>query len=332
MSAIPALGLEAGVRERIPRVSGLLLVDKPAGRTSHDLVDHVRRRLGERAVGHLGTLDPAATGLLVMAIGAATRCGSVWQGGVKTYEGTARFGVVTSTQDLAGTVLEERSVEIDEARIRAAAESLTGDLEQIPPMVSALKVDGQRLYRLARRGIEVERAPRPIRVEEWEWLAFEGSEARFRVRCSPGTYVRTLVHDLGQLLGTGAALAALRRLRSEPFGIERAATWDDLDRLETAELWERSGLDLEVALETLPAIVLDREGADLVGFGGRPVVASAEAPPPHVPISGGPRSVVLRGPDGRALALGELLLDSGLDRLVACPHLVLPWAVKSSKS
>jgi tRNA pseudouridine55 synthase len=302
---------------------GLLAVDKPVGVTSHDVVALVRRRLAAPGAGHLGTLDPGASGLLLVAVGAATRCIAVWQGGAKTYEAALRLGVVTATQDLHGEVLERRPVEVDEAAVRAAAEGLVGDILQVPPMVSALKVGGQRLHRLARRGITVERAARPVRVLSWEWLGFALPEARFRVRVSGGTYVRTLAHDLGQRLGSGAALSALRRLASEPFELERAVTARDLATLDPDVVWARAGIPLDAALaRVLPAVTLDAAAGEAVGHGRRPLVD-----PDDAPLGAGPRSVVLRDAGGAALALGGLEAEPGAPgRARACPHVVFPWA------
>ncbi len=303
---------------------GLLPVDKPAGPTSHDVVARARRMFGTRAIGHLGTLDPGATGLLVLAVGAATRCAGVWQGGRKIYEGSARFGLVTDTQDVDGRVLERRDGSPAEADVRAAAERLTGEVSQVPPMVSALKVGGERLYAIARRGETVERAPRPVRVDRWEWLAFADGEARFRVHCSGGTYVRTLVHDLGAALGCGAALANLRRLASEPFTVAQACAWGALDESRRAETIAAHGIVLDRALGTLPAVVLDAAGVDALGH-GRPVAAD------RVPAcAGGPRSVVLRDGGGRALALGEVREAPG-GGAFAHPQVVFPWAVREGR-
>jgi tRNA pseudouridine55 synthase len=306
---------------------GLIGIDKPAGVTSHDAVVRVRRRLARPGAGHLGTLDPAASGLLVVAVGAATRAIPVWQGGEKTYEATLRLGVITRTQDLTGEVLEERPASVDEARIREASRALSGAIDQVPPMVSALKVGGQRLHALARRGIEVERTPRRIHVAAWDWLGFALPEATFRVRCSSGTYVRTLAHDLGMLLGTGAAIRSLRRLRSEPFGLERAVTLSELDERPVDEVLRRAGTPLDEALSAMPDVVLDDDAAASVGAGGRPAVD-----PGRAPIAGGPRSVVLRDAEGRALALGELRADPERPGCVhACPHVVFPWAVRTGR-
>ena len=304
--------------------AGLLAVDKPAGETSHDVVLRVRRRLMARGAGHLGTLDPAASGLLLVALGAATRAIPVWQGGEKTYEGRARFGVITASQDLDGEVLERRDCSaLTPEAIQRETRSRVGDVDQVPPMVSALKVGGERLHRLARRGISVERAPRRVRVRSWEWLEFALPEATFRVRCSGGTYVRTLVHDLGLALGCGAALASLRRTRSEPFGLEASVTVADLDRLSPAEVLERAGIPLDRALEVLPQVKLDEAAQDEVGRGGRPLVECME-----IPAARGPRSVVLRDRTGRALGLGELT-STGPGTARVCPHVVFPWAVRS---
>lgn len=299
--------------------AGLLPVDKPAGPTSHDVVARARRALGTRAIGHLGTLDPGASGLLVLAIGAATRCAFVWQGGRKTYEGTARFGLVTDTLDTDGIVTATSDARPDEAAVRAAALALTGELMQVPPMVSALKQGGERLHAIARRGEVVERAPRPVRVDGWEWLAIGRDAARFRVTCSGGTYVRSLVDDLGAALGCGAALAGLRRLASDPFRVEDACAWDALDAARRDDVLARHGIALDRALESLPALALDDAGARDVGH-GRAVDAGASAPGPGA-------TVVLRGPGGTALALAEVREEPGSAR-TARPKVVFPWAVR----
>jgi len=304
--------------------SGLFPVDKPTGMTSHDVVARARRRLGLRPVGHLGTLDPAASGLLVLALGAATRCALVWQGGAKTYAGTARFGVVTDSQDLDGRVLACSDARPGEAQVRAAAATLTGDVDQVPPMVSALKQGGERLHALARRGVTVDRPARRVRVEAWRWRSFTRDEASFEVDCSGGTYVRTLVHDLGQQLGCGAALAALRRTRSEPFTIERACPWAELQARTPDELLARFGVALDAALAVLPAVTLSEAAAAGIGRGQRPGVD-----PGGAPLEGGPRSVVFRDGAGRALALGELGRDGGGAQ--ARPSVVFPWAVADGK-
>jgi tRNA pseudouridine55 synthase len=310
----------AGAVPGPPEWSGLLPVDKPTGMTSHDVVERARRRLGQRAVGHLGTLDPGASGLLVLVLGAATRCALVWQGGRKTYAGTARFGVTTDTQDMDGRVLERSDARPDELRVRAAAEAMLGERDQVPPMVSALKIQGERLHALARRGVTVERAPRRVRVDAWRWGAIGRDEATFEVDCSGGTYVRTLVHDLGASLGCGAALAALRRTRSEPFTLLQACAFAALETAEPALLLAQHGVPLDTALEALPGLRLDAAQAMAIGHGQAPRVQ-----PDTAPLGAGPRSVVLRDAAGRALALGELLREG--DGVHARPSVVFPWAV-----
>lgn len=306
--------------------SGLLPVDKPAGPTSHDVVARARRRLGVAACGHLGTLDPGATGLLVLALGAATRCASVWQSGDKTYQGTARFGVVTDSQDADGRVLSERAPEFDAGVLAAATSEFLGARLQVPPMVSAVRVGGERLHAMARRGLEVERVPRPIRVDAWEWEGFGLPEMRFTLRCSGGTYVRTLVHDLGARLGCGASLASLRRLRSDPFDVSAAAPWSALNEGDVDAVVGRYGVPLDHALRTLPELRLDADAVEAIGHGRRPRLARAEG----LPVGAGARSVVLRDAGGRALALAELRADD--DGFSVCPHVVFPWAVRTGRT
>jgi tRNA pseudouridine55 synthase len=215
----------------VPRPEGILVVDKPAGMTSHDVVDEVRRRLGTKKVGHAGTLDPDATGILVVGVGRATRLLSFTQAAPKRYRATAHFGVTTSTQDASGEVLDRRTPTFTRTDLETTLTKFTGAIEQIPPMVSAVKVGGQRLYKKARRGEEVERAPRPVTVHELTLLDFDPDrhEALLEVACSGGTYVRTLVHDIGESLGCGAHLAELRRTEAGSFGEPEALALSDVD-------------------------------------------------------------------------------------------------------
>jgi tRNA pseudouridine55 synthase len=193
-------------------MTGILLVDKPAGMTSHDVVDLIRKATGIRRIGHTGTLDPAATGLLILCIGKATRLSEYLIGMDKTYEGIMRLGIVTDSYDLDGEVLEERAVpEFSMAELQAACDGFTGSIEQMPPMVSAVKVGGERLYKLARRGETVERPTRSVTVHEFQVLGYDPPDVTVRVRCTRGTYVRSLCHDVGEQLGCGAVLAGLRR-------------------------------------------------------------------------------------------------------------------------
>lgn len=190
---------------------GLLLIDKPAGVTSHDVVDAVRRVLGTRKVGHAGTLDPMATGLLVLGVGRATRLLRFLGGLAKTYEGTARLGMETTTLDADGEVTTERPVTSTEDDVRRTMAALVGESQQTPPAYSAVKVGGRKLYEAARKGEQLEAAPRPIRVDTFDLLAMRGTEVGFRIVCSGGTYVRVLLADVGTVLGCGAHLTTLRR-------------------------------------------------------------------------------------------------------------------------
>ncbi|MGH2784531.1 MAG: tRNA pseudouridine(55) synthase TruB [Actinomycetota bacterium] len=207
-------------------MDGIVVVDKPAGMTSHDVVAVVRRRLGERRVGHAGTLDPDATGVLVLGVGRATRLLRFIEGAEKAYEAEVVIGIETTSQDASGDVVAESDASaVTREDVEKAAATLTGAIDQIPPMVSAVKVGGERLYRKARRGEVVERQPRRVTIYEFSLAGFEpGSRAvaRFLVRCSPGTYVRTLAHDLGGALGVGAHVSALRRIRVGSFDVDAA--------------------------------------------------------------------------------------------------------------
>ena len=202
---------------------GVLLVDKPAGLTSHDVVDRVRRRFGFRKVGHCGTLDPAATGLLILVIERATKLQDRLMSDDKTYEGTMLLGVSTDSQDADGAVIAEKPVPpLTENDIEQALAKFRGDLQQVPPMVSAVKYQGTALYKLARKGKTVEREPRPVHIYDLCVLGLEIPRVRFRVTCTKGTYVRTLCSDIGDLLGCGAHLHELRRMRSGKFDVKDA--------------------------------------------------------------------------------------------------------------
>jgi tRNA pseudouridine55 synthase len=207
-------------------VDGIIVVEKPSGMTSHDVIAIVRKRLGERRVGHAGTLDPDATGVLVLGVGRATRLLRFIEIHEKEYEAEVTFGAETSTQDASGDVLAEADASaLTREDVERASAGLVGDISQIPPMVSAVKVGGERLYRKALRGEEVERTPRRVVVHAIDVESFapgKRASARVRVRCSRGTYVRTLAHDLGRTLGVGGHIATLRRVRVGPFGADGA--------------------------------------------------------------------------------------------------------------
>lgn len=207
-----------------PDNSGLLVIDKPQGVTSHDVVAAVRGALHMKRVGHAGTLDPMATGVLPVFIGRATRAAEFLESAEKEYVAGLRLGVVTDTQDTSGTVLETNSVCVTRAQLEAALRQFLGPIEQIPPMYSAIKINGQKLYELARRGQEVARRPRSITIHALELLEGEGADWTVRVRCSKGTYVRTLCHDLGRALGCGGCMSSLRRTRAGSFTLAQAVT------------------------------------------------------------------------------------------------------------
>ena len=221
-------------------LEGVLLVDKPTDHTSHDVVARLRGKLKMKRIGHAGTLDPMATGVLVMLVGKATRASQYLMSLDKEYTGTVSLGKVTTTQDAEGEMLETRPVPpLTEAEVRAALASFVGDQYQIPPMYSAIKIDGVPLYKKAREGEEVEREPRFIRVSSFEMTRLALPEIDFVVRCSKGTYVRTLAHDLGQKLGCGGHLSSLRRTATGKFTIDQCLTLDQIQALSLPEIERR---------------------------------------------------------------------------------------------
>jgi len=251
-------------RRRPPTVHGVCIVDKPAGVTSHDVVQALRRRLGERRIGHAGTLDPDATGVLVVAVGAATRLLTFVGGREKTYTGEVVLGIETDTLDAAGTVTARHDmgpVDLDRVREVVAAH-LTGDILQVPPMVSALRVDGRRLHELAREGVEVDREARPVTVHRFEVIAeVAPGVVSITVTCSAGTYIRSLASDLGRLLGGGAHLRNLRRTAIGSFTEERAEAPDVCPLLPVAtavEHLESVSVDADTAARVRLGQVLER--------------------------------------------------------------------------
>ncbi len=218
-------------RRRAPDpYDGILLVDKPSDWTSSDVVVKVRNFFKFSKVGHGGTLDPMATGLLVLLIGKGTKLSDRIMGGDKVYEGVIRLGVTTNTQDADGEILEEKDAsKITREQVEALIQQrYVGDIEQIPPMVSAIKKDGVPLYKLARKGQEIEREPRKIHITSFEVLAFDSPLVTFRVKSTKGTYVRTLAHDIGNDLGVGGSLDALRRTDSGPLSVDHAHTMEEI--------------------------------------------------------------------------------------------------------
>ena len=234
-------------------MNGIVIVDKPQGWTSQDVTARLRRVFNTRRIGHGGTLDPMATGVLPVFVGRATRGVEFFEHAEKTYEATLRLGIATDTEDITGTVLAEQPVTVTEAEFLAVLDQFRGEILQIPPMYSALKVNGQKLCDLARKGKEVERTPRPITIFELECPAFDGDTARLRVRCSKGTYIRTLCKDIGQALGCGGCMTALRRVTAGKYGIENAVPLQELLDSETPEKYLQK---VDTMFADLPAITL----------------------------------------------------------------------------
>ena len=221
-------------------MNGIVIVDKPQGWTSQDVTARLRRVFNTRRIGHGGTLDPMATGVLPVFVGRGTRGVEFFEHAEKTYEAIIRLGLLTDTEDVTGTVLQEQEVHISEAEFMDILPKFRGKIQQIPPMYSALKVDGQKLCDLARKGKEVERQPREIEIFRLECLEFSGNEARLLVHCSKGTYIRTLCKDIGLALGCGGCMAALRRVTAGEYTIEEAVPLQTLLETEDPEQYLRA--------------------------------------------------------------------------------------------
>jgi len=213
-------------------MNGILLIDKPTDWTSHDVVAKLRGILRERRIGHAGTLDPMATGLLTIFVGRATRGAQFAEAEAKTYIARLQPGIVTDTQDITGRVLEQSNVSVSRGELEAILPQFQGEIEQVPPMYSAIQIDGQRLYKLARQGVEVERKARPVTIHDIRVLGEAEGSFDLEITCSKGTYIRTLCHDMGQALGSGGTMAALRRTRVGAFSLDEACTLDDLKAAE----------------------------------------------------------------------------------------------------
>jgi tRNA pseudouridine55 synthase len=277
-------------------VEGLVVVDKPAGRTSHDVVARLRKIYGLRRVGHAGTLDPDATGVLLVGLGRATRLLRFLTETGKVYRGEIAFGVATDTLDAAGVETARQPMPgVTAADLDTVVPRFLGSIAQIPPMVSAIKVDGKRLHERARQGEVIERAPRTVRIDRIEIEAFTPGDyprAQVLVECGSGTYIRSLAADLGEALGGHAHLASLRRLQVGPFPVEEARTLEEI-----AESPEKVLLPLVEAVRHLPRVDVDADTARGVSHGAVfPVTALAGD-------DSGPLAIV--GPDGRLLALYE---------------------------
>lgn len=280
----------------MPAPDGLLVVDKHAGPTSHDVVNRLRRLFATKRVGHAGTLDPPATGILLVGLERATRILRFLQALPKTYRAEVAFGTTTSTQDATGTVLEERPCGFGLDDLRGAAAEMVGEIRQVPPMVSAVRVGGERLYRAARRGEEVERPARAVTVHALEVARFDATawEATLEVRCSSGTYVRTLAADIGERLGCGAHVTALRRSAVGSLGEADAVTVAQLEGMEPGAR-RATILPMETALRDYESVTVSGDELRAVGHG-----RSLGDPDPGDP-EGCPVAVL--DPEGRLLAV-----------------------------
>jgi tRNA pseudouridine55 synthase len=258
--------------------SGILLIDKPEGPSSAQIVHRVKTTLQAKKVGHLGTLDPFASGLLLVGVNEGTKIADIFLGGVKTYRGVIALGVDTDTQDGTGKVIAERPVpHLGDADLRALEQKFTGEQSQVPPMFSALKRDGVRLYRLARQGKEVPREPRRIRIDALQMTRLSETEIEFTTTCSRGTYVRTLAADIGRELGCGAHLKILRRTACDHLSVDRAIGLEELTRRcvnESAPL-----LSLRDALVHLPAVTWQSRLLSRLRLGQQELLAQIGKPP-----------------------------------------------------
>ena len=295
-------------RRETPGPSGFLVVDKPSGMTSHDVVDVARRWLGTRRVGHLGTLDPQATGVLPLAVRDSTKLVPFVEGGTKSYMGAIYLGVQTDTLDGDGRELARSDAALPDAEaVAAAMREFEGEILQTPPMFSAVKQGGVPLHKLARRGEQVDRPPRRVEIRRFELLRFESPRVHIEVDCSPGTYVRVLAADLGARLGCGAYLEALRRTRSGPFTADQAVPLERLEEEAAAgKLDER--LLPEVEALGFPIFTLGDEEARRVANGG-------EVPVPRSRFSEAPGARVAAVRGGVLMAVMELRADFRLQPL-----------------
>ena len=249
-------------------MNGIIIIDKPQEWTSNDVVSRLRRVFNTRRIGHGGTLDPMATGVLPVFVGRATRGVEFFEHAEKVYETTVRFGLTTDTEDITGKTITETAVSLTGDELQAVLPKFRGEILQVPPMYSAIKVNGQKLYDLARKGREVERQPRPITIHELQLLEFSGNEARLRVRCSKGTYIRTLCKDIGEALGCGGCMAALRRVEAGEYTLEGSIPLRQLlDISEAGEDVEAMLRPVDTMFASHPKLKLNEKQARLVKNG-----------------------------------------------------------------
>jgi tRNA pseudouridine55 synthase len=237
--------------------SGVLIVNKPRGLTSHDVINRVRRAIKIKQVGHAGTLDPLATGVLVVCIDQATRISEYLMGHAKIYRARVRLGIATNTYDAEGEVTATHEVKVTEAELRSALSHFVGPIDQVPPMHSAIKQGGQKLYDLARQGIEVDRPARSVMIHSLELINFESPDLSIEVKCSAGTYIRSIAHDLGVQLGCGAHLIELQRTASGPYSIEQAIDLDQFEAAARDDHWQAHLHSIDEALSDWPSVTLN---------------------------------------------------------------------------
>lgn len=240
--------------------NGIICVNKPSGFTSFDVVAKLRGILKMKRLGHSGTLDPMATGVLPVFAGSAAKAISIIPVGDKKYTAGFRLGLTTDTQDITGKIISESEFDVSPEQVKSAAEKLTGEIKQIPPMFSAVSVGGKRLYELARQGIEIEREARDITVYSIDILSFDEKtgQGKLSIFCSKGTYVRTIIHDMGVILGCGAVMTSLVRTSSNGFSIEDCYTLEQLEALRDEEKLESAVIPVERLFSSLPSIILDK--------------------------------------------------------------------------
>jgi tRNA pseudouridine55 synthase len=285
------------------QVGGLLNIDKPSDYTSHDVVAHIRRWTRIPRVGHAGTLDPHATGVLLIGLGPGTKLTQFLHECPKTYRATLQLGVRTDTCDAVGKVIEVAPVrEMNQGEVEAVLVDFRGAIEQIPPMFSALKQQGRRLYTLARQGIDVERQPRRVQIFRLALLEFSAATLSLEVECSSGTYIRVLADDIGTRLGCGAHLRALVRTATGPFTLAQALTLPALEDAVRQDDWRRHVIPLSAAVATFPALILTAAAAQALAHGVAPTPRGIAR---HVGTFEAADTVALLGPDEGVLAMGS---------------------------
>ena len=275
-------------------MNGILLVDKPTDWTSSDVVAKLRGLLHEKRIGHSGTLDPMATGLLVVFVGRATRAVEFAESQEKRYLASLRLGITTDTQDITGNRVSGETREISEEKLEETLARYRGNIQQIPPMYSAIKVGGKKLYEIARRGGEVERKPRPVCIRELRLLGREGEDWLLDVTCSKGTYIRTLCHDIGQSLGCGGCMSALRRVRAGEFSIDNAHTLDEIRQASEEGEAESLLLPVDSLFREYPSLSVDARGELRIRCGSSIATLAEEG------------DYRIYGPDGAFLALARV--------------------------